>query len=58
MGDSDTKFRKPNERCSKEATAVGESLGTRILEEVIEELQAELDREKNEKNLQPLPRTQ
>jgi hypothetical protein len=49
MGDSDTKFRKPKERRSKEATAVSESPGTRILEEVIEELQAELDRAKNKK---------
>ncbi len=55
MRDPDAKVRKLRERRSEAATPVSESLVTRFLEEVIEELQAELDSEKEKKKLQPPP---
>lgn len=53
MRDPDTKIRKTRGRRSEEATTISESLATRFLEEVIDELQAELDREKDKKKHQP-----
>jgi hypothetical protein len=56
MRNPETKFLKLRERRSEEATTISEPLATRFLEEVIEKLQAEVDREKeNKKKRQPPP---
>ncbi|MDQ8730516.1 hypothetical protein [Bradyrhizobium sp. LHD-71] len=49
MSDHDEKVRKLRRRSSEQTSTMSELLVTRLLEDVIEELQAEVDKTKEEK---------